>query len=195
MAQVLTHALLADLNKGITKTAFLPISEGQATLNAADFSAADLIYSIKNSFSMDWSEPTIDEIKVDQNDEVIDTDMSDIGEVTITANYPSQAGTALAYFFTQAKSLSGVKDPGWTSGDATFEGASFFRKPKQVEGSLLCTSASGKSMIVFARVQITARELRDNDTGLWYIGLTGKMLTNLKDGEGDFAVLKQASQL
>ena len=194
MAQVLTHALLADLHKGIAKTALLPVSEGQATLNAADFTAADLLYSLKDSFAVDWSEPTVDEIKVDQNDETIDSDMSDIGEVTITANYPSQAAVALEYFFTKAKAISGVKGPGWTSGDATYEGASFFKKPKQIEVSLMSTSASEKSCIIFARVQFTAREQRDNDTGLWYIAVTGKMLSNLKDGEGDFAVLKQPAQ-
>ena len=195
MAQVLTHALLSDLHKGINKTALLPCpSTGEVTLAAADFSAADLLYSLKDSFAVDWSEPTLDEITVDQADEVIDTDMSDIGEVTITANYPTQATAALEYFFTKAKAITGVKGPGWASGDATYEGASFFKMPKQIECSLMSTSASGKSAIVFARVQFTAREQRDNDTGLWYIAVTGKMLSNLKDGEGDFAVLKQPSE-
>ena len=191
MAATLTHALLADLHKGITATALIPCLNGSATLNAADFSDADLIYSLKDSFQVDWSEPTVDEIKVDQNDETIDSDMSDIGDVTITANYPTQAVAALEYFFEKAKAVSGVKGPGWESGDATYSGASFFKKPKQVEVSLMSTSASGKSCIIFARVQFTAREQRDNDTGLWYIALTGKMLSNLADGEGDIAVLKQ----
>ena len=191
--QVLTHALLSDLHKGISQTALLPIADGQGTLNAADFSAADLIYSIKDSFTVEWSDPTVDEILVDQNDEVIDTNMSDEGQVTISANYPSQATAALGYFFTQAKTLSGVVGPAVGSDSITYSGASYFKKPKTIECSLMSTSASRQSSIIFARVQITARLQRDSDTGLWYIALTGTMLTNLKDGEGDFAVLKAPS--
>lgn len=186
MAQILTHALLSDLHKGIAQTALLPVVDGQGTLNAADFSDADLLYSIKDSFDISWDEPTVEEIKVDQNDETIDTNMTDEGEVTLTANYPSNAGAALEYFFKKAKAVTGVTGPN----GKTYSGSSYFKRPKTIEVSLMSTSSSEESCVIFARFQITARFLRDSDTGLWYIGLTGKMLTNLKDGEGDFAVLK-----
>lgn len=184
----LNKELLKPLHKGNAAIALLPTDTGVVEFSTLDFSAADLIYSIKGTFQITQDDPEVTELKIDQGDAVIDS-TTESGAITITASYPTIAEEAFAFFYKEAKEVSGVK--GITSGK-TYGGKSFFNTPKQIECSLMALSQDESTAIAFARVQFTVVMRQDNEDQPFYLSVTGKVLTNLKDGEGDFVVLKSA---
>ena len=182
----LSKELLKPLHKGNAAIALKETENGVVEFSTLDFSDADLIYSIKGTFNISQDDPEISELKIDQGDAVIDS-TTESGAITITASYPTIAEDAFAFFYKSAKSVTGVK--GLTSAK-TYAGKSFFNTPKQIECSLLAVSQDESTAIAFARVQFTVVMKQDNEDQPFYLSVTGKVLTNLKDGEGDFAVLK-----
>lgn len=183
----LTKELLKPLHKGNAAIALLPTEDGVVTFSNLDFSAADLIYSIKGTFQITQDDPEVTELKIDQGDAVIDS-TTESGAITITASYPTLAEDAFAFFYKEAKEVSGVK--GITS--KTYTGKSFFNTPKQIECSLMALSQDESTAIAFARVQFTVVMRQDNEDQPFYLSVTGKVLTNLKADEGDFVILKSA---
>ena len=95
-----TKALLASLARGIATTKIKDVpAGGEVTLSALDFSSgAGELFSIEGSFNLDWPEPTLDEIRVDQGLQTIAMDV-DKGDISFSANYPAVAEAALKYFF------------------------------------------------------------------------------------------------
>lgn len=55
----------------------------------------------------------------------------------------------------------------------------------------MAQSQDESTAIVFARVQMTVVMKQDNEDQPFYLSVTGKVLTNLKEGEGDFVILKK----
>lgn len=184
----LNKELLKPLHKGNAAIALKETTNGVVDFASLDFSDADLIYSIKGTFQISQDDPEVTELKIDQGDAVIDS-TTESGAITITASYPTLAEDAFAFFYKEGKSVTGVK--GITSGK-TYSGKSFFNTPKQIECSLLAVSQDESTAIAFARVQFTVVMKQDNEDQPFYLSVTGKVLTNLKDGEGDFVVLKSA---
>ena len=184
----LTKELLKPLHKGNAAIALLPTENGVVSFSTLDFSAADLIYSIKGTFQITQDDPEVTELKIDQGDAVIDS-TTESGAITITASYPTLAADAFAFFYKEAKEVSGVK--GITS-EKTYSGKSFFNTPKQIECSLMALSQDESTAIAFARVQFTVVMRQDNEDQPFYLSVTGKVLTNLKADEGDFVILKSA---
>ena len=184
----LNRELLKPLHKGNAAIALLPTESGSVDFASLDFSQADLIYSIKGTFQITQDDPEVSELKIDQGDSVIDSTTTS-GAITITASYPTIAEEAFAFFYKEAKEVSGVK--GITSGK-TYSGKSFFNTPKQIETSLMALSQDESTAIAFARVQFTVVMRQDNEDQPFYLSVTGKVLSNLKEGEGDFVVLKSA---
>lgn len=178
----LTKDLMDKLARGIASTKVLAVTNGQVALSTLDFSAAGQIFSIENSFALDWPAPTLNPIKVDQGEMTIALDV-DKGDITFSANYPTVAEAALAEFFKMGKA-STVK----SSATVSYAGTSMFTTPKTTEVSLLVEDENQEFGIVFARVALTARLAYDSDNEIWYIGLDGQVLANLKDGEGDVLV-------
>lgn len=182
----LTMDLLKPLHKGNAAIALKPVTDGKVTLSTLSFADADLIYSIKGTFNINQDDPSVTELKIDQGDAVIDTD-TEAGAITITASYPTIATAAFEYFYNAGKSVT------VTAQDTTsYAGKSFFNTPKQVECSLLAQSQDKSTAIAFARVQLTVVMRQDSEDQPFYLALTGKVLTNLATGEGDFAVLAQS---
>jgi hypothetical protein len=184
----LTKELLKPLHKGNAAIALLPTENGVVSFSTLDFSAADLIYSIKGTFQITQDDPEVTELKIDQGDAVIDS-TTESGAITITASYPTLAEDAFAYFYKEAQTVTGVK--GISSGK-TYSGKSFFNTPKQIECSLMALSQDETTAIAFARVQFTVVMRQDNEDQPFYLSVTGKVLTNLKADEGDFVILKSA---
>lgn len=188
MAKTLTKALLKDLHKGNSCIALLPVKAGQVDFATLDFSEADLIFSIKDSFQISQDDPEVTEIKIDQNDEVIDTD-TEPGALNISANYPVNAEEAFAYFYEAGAETSSVTAPD----GGKYTGKGFFNTPKEIECSMFVQSQSKASAIVFGRVKITVSMKQDDSQNPLYLALTGKLLTNLKEGAGDFLILKKGA--
>lgn len=185
----LTKDLLAALGKGIASTKILPVVDGKVTMSGLDFTDAGQIFSIEDSFALDWAEPTLDETKVDQGLATIDIKIEQ-GEITFAANYPTIAEEAMKEFFktSTAGQVTVIGDA-----EHSYKGTSIFTDPKTTEVSLLIEDQNQEFAVVLARVSITARLAYDGDKKIWYIGLNGRVLSNLKDGEGDALVAKKTA--
>lgn len=190
----LTRELLNPLHKGNAAIALKATNGGAVDFSTLDFSDADLLYSIKGTFNISQDDPEVTELKIDQGDAVIDT-TTEAGAITITGSYPTIAEAAFAYFYKEGIEVTGMKGPATGAGatSATYNGKSFFNTPKQIECSLMAQSQDESTAIAFARVQMTVVMRQDNEDQPFYLAVTGKVLTNLKDGEGDFVVLKKQS--
>ena len=186
-----TKALLASLARGIATTKIKDVpAGGEVTLSALDFSSgAGELFSIEGSFNLDWPEPTLDEIRVDQGLQTIAMDV-DKGDISFSANYPAVAEAALKYFFKndEVSATITTEAAGTSTPAVTYTGTSFFIQPKTAEVSIAIEDQDQKYCITMARVALTARLAYDADNKIWYIGLNGRVLTNLKAGEADMVV-------
>ncbi len=192
MPATLTSAMLADLHKGNAAILLKACpANGEVTLTAMDFSAEDKIFTIKDSFNISQAEPTITEIKIDQGDDLIDTD-AEKGEWTLTGKIPSNATALYDYFYTaSATAVSGVKG----DGGKQYAGKAYFSDPKEVVCSILVESQSRKSAVLFARVKLTVNQSEDDNANPMYLNFKGTVLKNLKSGVGDFAILPTATTI
>ena len=93
-----TKDLLAKLMRGIAKTSIAPVTDGSVTFSSSTFANAGQIFSIEDSLSIEWSEPTITEVRVDQGLQTIAMDIEK-GDITFSANYPTVASAAISELF------------------------------------------------------------------------------------------------
>lgn len=189
MAVTLTHAMLEDLHRGCASIKLLAVpSGGSVDFKTLTFDSADEIFTLKDTFQISQDDPSTDEIKIDQNDETIDTDVT-TGEMKLQGDIPSVASALLGYFFAAGQSAASVT----ASTGETYTGAGFFKTPKEVMASVLVVSASKKTAVVFARVKFVASLTQDSTSNPLCVRFAGTVLGNLKSGEGDFAVLKKSA--
>ena len=104
----LTKAMIDDLHKGMAAISLIPYSEGGVPYSNLDFSNEDQIFTLKDSFSVTPSDPTSEEIKIDQRDQTIDT-TTETGEYKMAGQIPSVAVAVLDYFMNGASEVTGVK--------------------------------------------------------------------------------------
>lgn len=188
MAATLTKAMIDDLHKGMASISLLKYPDGGVTFGTLDFSEADQIFTLKDSFSVTPSEPTSEEVKIDQRDQTIDTTVT-TGEYTMSGQIPSVASEVLDYFMTNASTVSNVIGQEGNN----YTGKSYYIEPKEVTCSVLIESASKKTAIVFAKVKFTVAGVTiENASTPAYVAFTGDVLANAKEGQGDFAVLASA---
>ena len=190
----LTKAMIDDLHKGMAALSLLEYADGGVTFSNLDFSEADQIFTLKDSFSITPSDPTSEEVKIDQKDQTIDTTVT-TGEYKMAGQIPSVATEVLDYFMTSAASVSGLKGKSEKEGvsGTEYSGKSYYIEPKEVICSVLVESASKKTAIVFAKVKFTVSGVTiENASTPAYVAFTGDVLANAKEGQGDFAVLASA---
>jgi hypothetical protein len=182
----LTKAMIDDLHKGMTSISLKPYPEGGVTFGTLDFSEADQIFTLKDSFSITPSDPTSEEIKIDQRDQTIDTTVT-TGEYKMAGQIPSVATAVLDYFMTNASTVSGL-----TGQDGNnYAGKSYYIEPKEVICSVLIESASKKTAIAFAKVKFVVPGVTlENASTPAYLAFNADILANAKENQGDFAVLK-----
>lgn len=186
----LTKAMLNDLHRGCAAISLKPYSNGLSSF-ALDFTGADQIFTIKDTFQISKDDPSVTEIKIDQGDVTIDTDTTD-GTWSLSGQIPSVAKAVLEYFFTKGETIStAVKGQG---GDSYANGQAFFSTPKEVHVTMMVESASKKTAIIFAHVKMTVGLSNDSSENPAYLKLTGSILTNAEStGQvGDWAVVKKA---
>lgn len=185
----LTKAMIDDLHKGMASLSLKEYADGGVTFSNLDFTEADQIFTLKDSFSITPSDPTSEEIKIDQKDQTIDT-TTETGEYKMAGQIPSVATEVLDYFMNKAAAVTGVKGQ---EGD-TYAGASYYIEPKEVICSVLVESASKKTAIVFAKVKFVVPGVTvENASTPAYLAFNADVLANAKAGEGDFAVLTAAA--
>lgn len=184
----LTKAMIDDLHKGMAAISLLEYPEGGVTFASLDFTGADQIFTLKDSFSITPSDPSSEEVKIDQRDQTIDTTVT-TGEYKMAGQIPSVATELLDFFMSKAKSVNGIKGQ---EGDS-YSGASYYIEPKEVVCTVLVESASKKTAIVFGKVKFVVPGVSlENASTPAYLAFNADVLANAKDGEGDFAVLKAA---
>jgi hypothetical protein len=163
--------------------------EGGVTFGTLDFSEADQIFTLKDSFSVTPSDSTTEDVKIDQGDQTIDTTVT-TGEYKMSGQIPSVATEVLDYFMSKAKSVTGIKGQ---EGD-TYAGASYYTEPKEVICTVLVESASKKTAIAFAKVKFVVPGVTlENASTPAYLAFNADILANAMAGEGDFAVLAAAA--
>lgn len=190
MAATLTRELLDDLHKGMTAISLLPYPDGTGVdFSTLKFEGADQIFTIKDSFSLTPNEPTVEDQKIDQNDETIDTVVTE-GEYTMSGNIPLVAVVVLSYFMNEVATVTGL-----TGQDGeTYSGKSYDTAPREVVCSVLLESQSKKSAVAFAKVKFVVPGVAmENASGLAYVPFTGRVLANSMAGKGNFAVLKKTA--
>ena len=184
----LTKAMIDDLHKGMAALSLLPYTDGGVTFSNLDFSSADQIFTLKDSFSITPSDPTSEEIKIDQKDQTIDT-TTETGEYKMAGQIPSIATEVLDYFMEKATDVTGIKGQ---DGD-TYSGSSYYIEPKEVICSVLVESASKKTAIAFAKVKFVVPGVTaENASTPAYLAFNADILANAAAGQGDFAVLAAA---
>ena len=184
----LTKAMIDDLHKGMASLSLLEYADGGVTFSNLDFTGADQIFTLKDSFSITPSDPTSEEIKIDQKDQTIDT-TTETGEYKMAGQIPSVATEVLDYFMNDAVAVNGLKGQDGTS----YSGKSYYIEPKEVICSVLVESASQKTAIVFAKVKFVVPGVTlENASTPAYVAFNADVLANAATGQGDFAVLASA---
>lgn len=183
-----TKALLSKIQRGIGVTSIVPCVDGGQTFSATTFADAGKIYSIEGSFAIDWPEPDVTVVRIDQNLKQILMNVEN-GDITFSANYPTTAAAAINELFNIESASVSI-----TSADGvSYSGVGISLDPKTTEVSLLVEDEAASGSIAFARIAMTARFAYDSDNRLWYIALSGRVLENLTDGQPDVVVSEVAT--
>lgn len=184
MAATLTKAMIDDLHKGMASISLLKYPDGGVTFGTLDFSEADQIFTLKDSFSVTPSDPTSEEVKIDQRDQTIDTTVT-TGEYKMAGQIPSVAVEVLDYFMSGASTVANLTGQEGNN----YSGKSYYIEPKEVICSVLVESASKKTAIVFAKVKFVVPGVTiENASTPAYVAFNADILANAKEGQGDFAV-------
>lgn len=182
----LTKEMIDDLHKGMAAISLLPYPDGGVVFNNLDFAGADQIFTLKDSFSITPSDPSTEEIKIDQKDQTIDTTVT-TGEYKMAGQIPSVATAVLDYFMASAATVTNLTGQEGT----TYGGKSYYIEPKEVICSVLVESASKKTAIAFAKVKFVVPGVTmENASTPAFLGFNADVLANAKTGQGDFAVLR-----
>lgn len=195
----LTHAMLDDLHIGNACLSILPyVSAGVNIASGLDFSNADKIYTLEDSFNLTSDDASSTDIRIDQHQEVIDVQIDKGGNWQMTGNIPSMAAELLGYFFTEGVAIAA--SAGVTGGEGDFySGQGFMATPETIEVTVLAESETKNTAILFPHVKmIVSKPKKDDNSNPAYLTFTGFILPNpYKNGDnyvGDFAVLKAATK-
>ena len=190
MAATLTSSMTDDLHKGMAAISLKAYTDNGVTFSNLDFSGADQIFTLKDSFSITPSDPTSEEVKIDQGDKTIDTTVT-TGEYKMAGQIPSVAVEVLDFFMEKATDVTGVKG----QDGKTYTGSSYSIEPKEVICSVLVESASKKTAIAFAKVKFVVSGVTvENAATPAYVSFNADILANAMAGQGDFAVLRSAKE-
>jgi hypothetical protein len=184
----LTNAILNDLNTGNSVLKLLPYTAGGVNLAASggiDFSSADEIFTLENSFQISKDAPSFTSTKIDQKHRVIESAVEAGENYTMTGNIPSIAIALLDLAFESVSGAVTVKD-----GTDTYTSTAAHKYGSlEKEYTVLARSQSGDSAVVFARVKFVFSEPQhDDNTTPTYVQFNAVMLPN-ESASGDFVAL------
>ena len=184
----ITNAILNDLNTGNAVLKLLPYTPGGVNLAASggvDFSSADEIFTLENSFQISKDAPSFSSTRIDQKHKVIESAVTAGENYTMTGNIPSIAIALLELGFDKVAGNVKAKD----GTDNYTANAAFKYGGLEKEFTVLARSQSGNSALLFARVKFVFSEPQhDDNTTPTYVQFNAAMLPN-ENASGDFAVL------
>ena len=189
----ISNTILKDLNTGNAVLKLLPYTAGTGVaLDAAggvDFSAADEIFTLEDSFTISKDAPSFSSVRIDQKHKVIDSQVTAGDNYTMSGRIPSIATALLSLAFTPVAESVAAKDGSvlYSSAAAHMFGS------LDNEYTVLAVSQSGNSAIVFARVKFVFSEPQhENNSTPTFVEFNAVMLPN-EDDSGDFACLPTRS--
>lgn len=184
----LSNAILNDLNTGNAVLKVLPYTPGGVNLAASggiDFSSADELFTLENSFHISKDAPTFTSTRIDQKHKVIESAVQAGENYTMVGNIPSIAVDLLALGFEKVTGAITVKN----GTDNYTSSAAFKYGGLEKEFTVLAISQSGNSAVVFARVRfIFSEPQHDDNTTPTYVQFNAAMLPN-ENASGDFVPL------
>lgn len=183
-----SNAILNDLNTGnavLKLLAYTPGGVNLAVSGGIDFSSADEIFTLENSFQISKDAPSFSSTRIDQKHKVIESAVEMGENYTMTGNIPSIALALLELGFDKVAGSVKAKD-----GSDNYTAASAFKYgPLEKEYTVLARSQSGNSALLFARVKFVFSEPQhDDNTTPTYVQFNAVMLPN-ENASGDFAAL------
>lgn len=183
--------MLTALNTGNSVLKLLPYTSGTgANLASLDFSSADEIFTLEDSFQITRDGASFTATKIDQKHRIIDREVSLGDNYMMVGNIPSIAVALLQFGFEEgsAAAVSVV------NGAKTYTGTKAFKFTPQIkEYSVLCVSQNGDTAVVFGRVKFIFSEPQHDDNSTpTYIHFDALMLPN-EHTSGDFAPLPSVS--
>lgn len=181
--------LLATLFKGQSHFSLLPYdTDNGVTWAELSFSGADEFFTLKDTFQLSQSDPTVTEIQIDQKEATIDTS-TESGEWTFTGNIPVAAIAYCDIFFSQGAT---VTSSGLIVGQdgTTYTAQAYFATPQEVYATVLIENLSATQGIAFARVKMTVGLSIDDSTNPAYLKVSGTILDNTESTglQGDWAI-------
>ena len=184
----ISNSILNDLNTGnavLKLLAYTPGGVNLATSGGIDFSSADEIFTLENSFQISKDAPSFTPTRIDQKHKVIETSVEAGDNYTMTGNIPSIAIALLELGFDKVTGNVKAKD----GTDNYTASAAFKYGPLEKEYTVLARSQSGNSALLFARVKFVFSEPQhDDNTTPTYVQFNAVMLPN-ENVSGDFATL------
>lgn len=195
----LTKEMLADLHSGNAAISILTYDAANGTIfnpgegqSAVDFSAADQLFTLKDTLNFTSDDPTSTDVKIDQFDKVIDSIFEDGGNWRVVGNVPTAATAVFDYFFESGATINtAIKGQTIDGQYQTYTGKSYLNTKKTVEVVMLLESESRNTAIALAHVKLAVNNpAKDDDTNPSYLRFTGAVLPNAASGQGDFAILK-----
>ena len=198
-----TEGLLTQLFKGQSRFSVLPFddvkessgaNEGGIAWASLDFSGADEIFTIKDSFSLTKEDDTTETIQIDQKSgATIDTEITERGEMTFEGNIPVIAAAYCNVFYNSGATIASA---GAISGQAgtSYTGAAFGLESKEIYATMLIENSNVDRAIAFARVKMVVAPVFESGSPA-YLKLKGTVLTNPeKSGtQGDWAILSHSA--
>lgn len=184
MAHTLTDAMKQDLHIGNSQLAILAYTPGANYTTPTDFSDADVLYTLEGTLNFDEGSPSSNPVRLDQKHEVIDDELSDDQEYTMTGDIPSINLALMSYFFEEGAAVSGVKSP---DGDFTYAGKAY-GAAKTKEVVVLAVSQSKKTAIILNHVKMRLSRPKGNNnntpkvmsiTGVCIADVNGNVVTPL----------------
>lgn len=179
--------MLNDLNTGNAKLKLLAYVPGTgANLASMNFSDAEEIFTLENSFQIQKDKPSFSATKIDQKHKVIDSSVEAGDNYTMQGNIPSIA-VALMDFAFENGSAAAVSI---VDGSKTYSSTKAYKfGTKEIECSVLAVSQSENTAIVFGRVKFVFSEPEhDDNTTPTYVHFDAVMLPN-EHASGDWAPL------
>jgi len=184
----ISSAILTDLNTGNAVLKLIPYTAGGVNLAAAagiDFSSADEIFTLENSFQISKDDPSFTSTKIDQKHKVIESAVQAGDNYTMTGNIPSIAVALLDLGFESVTEAVKVID----GTDQYTSTAAHKLGGKEADYTVLARSQSGNSAMLFARVRFVFSEPQhDDNTTPTYVKFNAAILPN-ENTSGDFVAL------
>ncbi len=183
----LTEAMLNDLNTGNAVLKILPYTPGTgANLASLDFSDADELFTLENSFQIQRDAASFSSTKIDQRHRIIEYGAETGENYTMQGNVPSVAIALMSMFFEEGSASSiSVKN-----GSKTYSGTKAYKYGGlEKEFSVLTVSQTENTAIVFGRVKfIFSEPQHDDNTTPTYVHFDAAMMPN-EHASGDWAPL------